>query len=89
MIHIVSHSDMKRPGYLYNASGVGWPATARPEIEFDHIDGPVLRMRDGSLHWLTLWERFCVWMRWDDAMTIEARRRPDLINLEHDNVWGM
>lgn len=89
MIHLVSHPDLKRPGYHYLPTGVGFPYTARPEIDRGHIDGPVLRMRDGSLHWLTLWERITTLLGFDDAMTIEARRRPDLIDLENDNVWGM
>jgi len=89
MIHIASHPDLRRPGYRYNKVGIGFPNTARPEIELDHIDGPVLIMRDGSMHWLTLWERLNVWIGRDDAMTLESRLRPDLIDLENDNVWGM
>ncbi len=28
-----------------------------PEIQWNHIDGPLLRCSDGHIHWLTLWER--------------------------------
>lgn len=36
----------------------------RPEpwIQMNHVDGPLLCMPDGSLHWLTLWERLLLWL---------------------------
>jgi hypothetical protein len=43
-----------------------------------HIDGPLLTFRDGQMHWLTLRERFRVWMGWEDALSLERRLRPDL-----------
>lgn len=83
-MHFLSEGAMRRPGYRYTACGVGYPENARPYIQTWHIDGPVLRLRDGSLHWLTLWERINVWFGRDDAMTLEARHRPDLIHLDDD-----
>ena len=39
---------------------------AQPHIEPDNIDGPLLVMRDGRLHWLTSWERFLLAVGWYD-----------------------
>lgn len=78
MVHIVVGSEFHRPGYRYTEHGVSFPDTARPRIKWGHVDGPLLVMRDGSLHWLTLWERFMCWLGLSDALVIELRRRPDL-----------
>jgi hypothetical protein len=51
---------------------VAFPAGARARIQSDHDDGPVLCMRDGSMHWLTLWERFLVRVGLTDADTLEC-----------------
>jgi hypothetical protein len=80
-MHIVSDASLQRPGYRYNKHGIGFPVDAKPEIVWDHIDGPLLYFRDGQLHWLTLWERFRCWLGLDDAASIEAKRRPDLIGM--------
>jgi hypothetical protein len=64
--------------YLYNFHGVDYPAGSRPRISRCNIDGPMLVYRDGQIHWLTPWERFCCWIGIDDAERIERRRRPDL-----------
>lgn len=34
---------------------------AKPRIKWNHIDGPLLICRDGTLHWLTMAER--LWTR--------------------------
>lgn len=33
------------------------PEGARPYIQWNHIDGPLLVCSDGHLHWLTMHER--------------------------------
>jgi hypothetical protein len=33
------------------------PTQAAPHVQWNHIDGPLLTCRDGTPHWLTLWER--------------------------------
>lgn len=71
----------KRPDYIYRrvcGGFVGYSADARPSINWKHIDGPLLCCRDGQLHWLTLWERLCCWLGWENAESIERKRRPDL-----------
>lgn len=78
-MHIISDPSRQRRGYIYNSQGIGYPADARPVINWGHIDGPLLHYRDGQLHWLTLWERLRCYLRLDDAESIEARRRPDLL----------
>ncbi len=77
-VHIVREFKMQRLGYRYTLDGVGYPETARPHIEWHHIDGPLLVMRDGSLRWLTLWQRFMCSVGWVDALSLEKRHRPDL-----------
>lgn len=78
-MHLASDPSLRRPGYIYNHHGVGFRADSRPSINWEHIDGPLLYYRDGQLHWLTWRERFRCWMGWDDADSIEAKRRPDLV----------
>ncbi len=41
---------------------ISFPTEAQPSINFKHVDGPVLCCRDGSIHWLTYWERFMLWL---------------------------
>ena len=77
-MHFVSNPSLQRPDYRYNEHSVGYHKDARPYIKPKHIDGPLLVYRDGQMHWLTLAERFRLWMGWEDAETIEAKRRPDL-----------
>jgi hypothetical protein len=75
-----------RPGWIYEeAPGggyYGYQASARPDIQWNHIDGPLLHFRNGELHWLTWRERFRCWMGWDDAETLEAKHRPNLIPVD-------
>lgn len=44
-----------------------------PHIKRDHIDGPLLVMSDGAMHWLTLWERLCLAVGWHDEHTLERK----------------
>lgn len=77
-----SQDAPKRPDYLYaempGGSWVGWRREARPSINRRHIDGPLLYLRNGELHWLTLWERFLLWLGMTDALTLERKYRPEL-----------
>lgn len=57
-VHIVSDKILQRPGYRYNENGVGCPIGIEPTIVWKHVDGPLLYTSDAGLHWLTLWERF-------------------------------
>lgn len=54
--------------------GIGLtPPIREPRINRRHIDGPYLSRLNGSMHWLTMWERLLtklgIWGAWD----IEAR----------------
>ncbi len=40
---------------------IQYPANSKPHIQWNHIDGPLLYCRDGTLHWLTKLER--LWLR--------------------------
>ena len=61
----------KRAGYRYEpAPGggmIGYPEDAKPTINRKHIDGPLLYLRNGEMHWLTLWERLLLWLGKTDA----------------------
>lgn len=54
-------------------NGVSYQKGARPHIQMDHIDGPLLHKRNGTLHWLTLWERYLVWVGWEDEYSLERK----------------
>ncbi len=45
------------------------PPIREPRIVREHIDGPYIRHLDGTLRWLTLWERLLTkigtWDAWD------------------------
>lgn len=71
--HIISDPSLKRPGYIYNEHGVGYPQGMKPEIIWDHIDGPLLYRSDGQLHWLTLWERFRFWLGLENVVSLDRK----------------
>lgn len=41
----------------------------RPFVKWKHVDGPLLCRCDGTIHWLTLKERFLLWI---GKITIES-----------------
>jgi hypothetical protein len=57
MIHIISEDSLKRPGFVYDDDGVGYPIGNEPYINWSHIDGPLLFTSDCGLEWLSLWDR--------------------------------
>lgn len=57
---------------------ISWPADNMPDINFNHIDGPLLTMRNGELHWLTLWERIQCALGRTDPLKLEQKYRPHL-----------
>lgn len=71
-----------REGWIHHpAPGggyIGWPANARPSITPNHIDGPLLVLRNGELHWLTIWERLLFGLKLADAYSLERKHRPCL-----------
>jgi len=50
-----------------------------PSIQWNHIDGPLLHMRSGEIHWLTIWERLRVWAYFDNAYTLEKKHSPEFV----------
>jgi hypothetical protein len=65
-----TYSDCLHPG-------VGFPATNRPSLMMNHIDGPLLTFRDGQMHWLTIGERIMVALGLTDAEKLERKLRPN------------
>lgn len=50
-----------RPNWSYHLldseTMIGFPIDNEPSINWKHVDGPMLICRDGTIHWLTIWER--------------------------------
>jgi hypothetical protein len=72
-----TYSDAIRGDQMH--AGTRRPMHARPSIQPNHIDGPVLTFRDGQMHWLTIWERLMFRFGLTDAERIERKRRPNLM----------
>lgn len=76
-MHIVSDSRLMRDGYTYSPlpSGgmVGYPDSAEPAINWQHVDGPLLYTSNGRLHWLTLWERLCYALGFETMGTLNQK----------------
>lgn len=72
-MHIVSDNSLKRPGYVYNEYGIGYPAGKTWSINWKHIDGPLMYHSDGGIHWLTWGERLRVWLGWTDFDKIDKQ----------------
>lgn len=74
-----SEDAPRRPGYIYEGAPggglIGYLDTSKPTINVNHIDGPVLWMRNGELHWLTLWERLLLWIGKTDAEKLERKHK--------------
>jgi len=74
-MHIVSDKSLQRPNYVYDDQGVGYPAGMKPEIQWGHIDGPLMYHSDGGLHWLTWRERLALWLGFTDEAAIDQAYR--------------
>ena len=72
-MHIVSDKSLERPGWIYNEHGVGYPEGAELFIQWKHIDGPLMHLRNGQLHWLTWRERLALWLGFTDETSIEQK----------------
>lgn len=71
---------MNRIPYDGDAFRIDWvtntlyyPIKSRPYILANHIDGPLLCLRDGQLHWLNLWERVLFSLGLTDAASLEDK----------------
>lgn len=52
---------------------VSYPADAKPRVQMNHIDGPLLHLRNGKLHWLTLTERVQLFFGWTSVEKLEKK----------------
>lgn len=52
---------------------ISYQIDSRPHIKRHHVDGPVLCLRDGRMHWLTLWERLLLALNKTDALALERK----------------
>ena len=55
------------------SAGVQWSGPIKPEVQWGHIDGPLLHCSDATLHWLTLWERLLLKLRLTTVEKIDQR----------------
>ena len=66
-----------RPNWSYylldSETMIGFPIDNEPSINWKHVDGPLLICRDGSIHWLTLWERFQLWLGYIDIDHLDMK----------------
>lgn len=49
-----------------------------PEIQWNHVDGPLLRCSDGTLHWLTMHERMMLRFGFTSIEDLNSHYRTDL-----------
>lgn len=73
-LHFVSDKTLHRPGFVYNEHGVGVRQDRVPEVNWHHIDGPLLYTSDAGLHWLTYWERVQLFFGWTTIGDIDFKR---------------
>jgi hypothetical protein len=45
-----------------------------PRVQWNHVDGPLLRTSTGGLHWLTICERMALWLRLTTVDAIDRER---------------
>lgn len=64
---------------LGHGCAVQFDPDAQPYIQWTHIDGPVLHLRNATLRWLTLWERFLIWIGSEDARSLERKYEPEFV----------
>lgn len=75
--------------YIDTGSGVAVPfiPDAKPQIRWKHIDGPMLVLRNATLHWLTWRERFRCWLGLDDAFSLERKHAPDFVRRWNERAF--
>lgn len=77
-------------GYIEVSHGVAveFNPDSVPSIQWNHIDGPLLHMRSGEIHWLTIWERLRMWLAMDNEYTLERKHSPEFVRrwLERANA---
>lgn len=52
---------------------ISYQNTARPHIKRNHVDGPMLSLRDGRVHFLSFWERLLLALNKTDALALERK----------------
>jgi hypothetical protein len=76
-MHIISDRSMKRPGWTYQRAPGGWvgyQTNFQPaRINWKHIDGPLLHLSNGQLHWLTLREHAQLFFGWTDVHELDMK----------------
>lgn len=59
---------------------------AGPSVSWRHVDGPLLTWA-GEIHWLTWWERICLYLKQKTLYDIACDRWPHL-ELRHAMLRG-
>lgn len=53
--------------------GIYLQSVGAPEIQWNHIDGPVLHLSTAGLVWLTFWDRFLLWTKLTSIDRLDIR----------------
>ena len=48
-------------------------ARSAPHVQWNHLDGPLMTLSDGRLHWLTWRERIALWLGWTTVERVNRR----------------
>ena len=46
-----------------------------PYVQWNHIDGALLHLRNGELFWLSWWDRIQLRLKWTDVYALESKYR--------------
>lgn len=57
-----------------------YPPITEPTVQWNHVDGPMMRRRDGTLYWLRWRDRFMHWVGKWSLREIERR--------SYSTTWG-
>ncbi len=64
---------LERLNKTFAAANVSYPTDTAPHVVWDHIDGPVLCLRDGRMQWLSFWEKVLYARGWVTSGALEQK----------------
>ena len=66
-------TPMRGVGAKEKISHADYCEDAKPHLQWKHVDGPLLVCHDGSMHWLTWWERICIYFEWKTVEELDKK----------------
>jgi hypothetical protein len=70
---VLSFQPLYSCSYGGSMAEVMFPNSSEPFINWKHIDGPLLILRNGELHWLTWIDRFQLYFRLTNIYKLERK----------------